>query len=156
MKNLILIILLSFIVFGCSKDNTEPQEEDNRIKNDIPSELLGKWKEVATRDYHMWDDDDNGVWYASDTGKDYDYHFKEYSICCEDFIVRGQDCDYQSYLAYKDDNLIFFTHRFFIATCGGEFSNEYKKSFLITKGNELIINYNGIDDSQHIKYIKVE
>ena len=41
MKNLILIILLSFVVFGCSKnENNKPK------KSSFPEYLIGKWLNV--------------------------------------------------------------------------------------------------------------
>lgn len=67
MKNLILTIILATITLSCSKN-------DNETQNNIPTELIGKWKiiEVYTTEGGLND----GAWSSYDSGHEYDTWFK--------------------------------------------------------------------------------
>ena len=144
MKNLILMLFLSFIALSCSKDNTAPQENDNRIKNDIPSELLGKWKQIAQRE--IGDTNPSGEWITRVSNEEYNWNFKEYSICCSP--ETEQDCD-TYFVSTFDTNRITITDY-----NGGEY--RHISYFQLLKGNELMLGGSGIDTIIEQKYVKVE
>ena len=96
MKKLILLVALSFTILSCTKEESKIDNQ-TRIKNDVPEELMGKWKiiseDASNRDPITGEFLDNIDSTPYDTGKDYDLWIKEYSICC----INNEGCDQESY-----------------------------------------------------------
>lgn len=63
-----IVLILSLFLWGCSNDDS-PKDEPNNI----PQELIGKWKTVAV---YATDGASEPQWRDEDTGAIYDYWFK--------------------------------------------------------------------------------
>ena len=80
MKNILLILLL--ILLGCSDDNEDP-------KNNIPAELIGKWKIVEK---YTSEGGSNHIWSHYDSGRIYDKWFKNDGTYVLTYPSSNPDC----------------------------------------------------------------
>jgi len=78
-----IVLILSLFLWGCSNDDS-PKDEPNNI----PQELIGKWKTVAV---YETDGASEPQWRDEDTGAVYDYWFKsDGSFVQSDGIYEGK------------------------------------------------------------------
>ena len=100
MKNILLFLTLVSTALSCTKDNDEP-------KNNIPAELVGKWK--VTHQYSASGSGLDGTWVELDTGKIYDIWLKNDGI----FVTPDdENCEVCNY--YISDNKLY------LSTNGGD------------------------------------
>lgn len=90
----VIILIFSLFILGCSSYDT-PKEKPNNI----PQELIGKWKIVEVYDSHGGNDP---YWLPHETGAIYDYWFKESG----DFLKNNGEI--QGNYTVDKDNYIFF------------------------------------------------
>lgn len=93
MKNLILLLTLSFVTLNCSKD-------DNNQKNNIPPELIGKWKAI---EIYSTDGGSEPTW--SNIVNGFSYTFSNDNIVIRDNLQTG--CN-EGKFSLKNENTILF------------------------------------------------
>lgn len=91
MRKILIITILSLTILGCSKGNDDP-------KNNIPTELIGKWK-LTERYTNSGGGDFN--WVEINTGLEYDIWFKSNS----DVIMKslGENCEEGNFAVIENE-----------------------------------------------------
>ena len=118
MKNLILTIILATITLSCSKS-------DNETQNNIPTELIGKWKVTS-----MYVAIEN-QWTNLDSNYEYDVWYKENSTV--NFTESNSNCPITNYSI--TNNEIFYS------SCDGESEFPYIIESLTVSELVVIIPY---------------
>ena len=152
MKKLILLIFLSFTVFSCIKEKSKINNQ-TRIKNDIPEEMMGKWK-IIFEEGGGWNlDKDMYETYSDpfDTGKEYDLWIKEYSTCC---INKEEGCDQESY--HNGVIIDGSEGGFSTVACDSSYSINYFYTFTTKEQDIVLIGENNGEGFSGYKYQKVE
>lgn len=93
MKNLILLLTLSFVTLNCSKSDSENQ-------NNIPPELIGKWKVIEV---YSTDGGSEPKWSSIVNG--FSYTFSNDNIVIRDNLQTG--CN-EGKFSLKNENTILF------------------------------------------------
>ena len=131
MKYILLILVITFL--GCSKGSEEP--------NNIPPELIGKWKVVER---YTTDGGSDPTWSLYDSGRIYDKWFKGDGTYILTRPSTNPDCMGGNY-SVLENNITYSNNP---CTTGAPVTIE-----LLTE-NELIIDTNFFEPFK-VKYIKV-
>jgi hypothetical protein len=148
MKNIILLVFLSFVALSCSKD------ENNEPKVNFPEHLIGKWKMIACTENS--DTDDNTFPCNIQVTKNtYDIWFKaDGTYISKTHFACEKSCQYLLEEVVIDSNTTGFVITFNPDVDCNEPCFNWASSLDINK-NELIFLYSGIA-STNVTYKRVE
>ena len=132
MKNMFLILIISLMSLGCSNNNDDPQ-------NNIPAELIGKWKIVE----RFTSDGTSGYWHSYDSGEIHDLWFKNNGEVFFTSLI-STPCYKATYTVINNE--IWYSN----STCIADTPNTIE---LLTE-NELLIDFNFFEPMK-TRYIKV-